>query len=171
VTITATSVVDPTRSASVVVFLGGFVPIRVNAGGPSHYDPTGTFWYGDTGSTTGNLYSAGTLISNTQTPYLYQSERFAANAQLIYKFYVPNGNYTVKLKFAEIFFTSANQRVVQIDINGARVERNFDALAVAGGANRAFDKSYPVAVTNGQIQITLSPVNGSAPKVSAIEIQ
>lgn len=53
VTITATSLADPTQSASIVVLLGAFQPIRVNCGGPTHYDPTGVFWYGDLGAVGG----------------------------------------------------------------------------------------------------------------------
>ena len=34
-----------------------------NAGGPSHLDPTGVFWNGDTGADKGISYSAGVTIS------------------------------------------------------------------------------------------------------------
>lgn len=173
VTVTATSVADPSRSASVVVYLGGFQVIRVNCGGPSHYDPTGTFWYGDVGAVggAGNVYSAGNPIANTLTPYLYQSERFMANAALVYKYYVPNGSYNVTLKFAEIYFGSAGQRVMNVSINGTTVLTNFDVVA-QGGANTAVDRTFPVVVTNGSITISLAPaVAGHAPKVNAIQIQ
>ena len=95
-----------------------------------------------------------------------------AAATLSYKYYVPNGNYQVKLKFAEIYFTSANQRVMNISINGALVDGNFDVVSKAGGAFTALDKTYAVTVTNGQILIALAPaVAGHTPKISAIEIQ
>src|SRR5262249_47348945 len=88
VTITAMSTVDPSKSASVVAQLGAFVPVRVNAGGPSHIDPTGVFWNGDTGYSKGIAYSSGTPISNTLTPYLYQTEHFYTGA-FQYQFFVP----------------------------------------------------------------------------------
>lgn len=173
VTITATSQADPSKSASIIVTLGAFQPIRVNAGGPSHYDPTGTFWFGDTGAVggQGNVYSAGNSIANTLTPYLYQSERFMANATLTYKYFVPNGSYNVTLKFAEIYFTTTGNRVMNVAINGTTLLSNFDIVA-QGGANTAVDRSFPVTVTNGAISISLAPaVSGHAPKISAIQIQ
>jgi hypothetical protein len=82
---------------------------------------------------------------------------------------VPNGTYTVRLKFAEIFFTQAGQRVFHVDINNLRRLTNFDVVQAAGGAFRALDQTFSVTVTNGQIAIDLIPVV-SAPKVNAIEI-
>jgi len=168
VTINAVSVADPTQSASVVAQIGAFQVIRVNAGGPTHIDPNGIFWQGDTGSTAGISFSAGASISNTTTPYLYLSERFNTS-DLIYRYFVPNGTYNVTLKFAEIFFNSAGQRVFNILINGTMMASNFDIVAQAPGANRAIDKTYPVTVTNGQITILLQKVT-SSPKISAIQI-
>jgi regulation of enolase protein 1 (concanavalin A-like superfamily) len=168
VTINAVSVADPTKSASVVAQIGAFQLIRVNAGGPTHIDPNGLFWQGDTGSTAGFSYSAGASIPNTTTPYLYLSERFNTS-DLIYSYFVPNATYNVTLKFAEIFFSSAGQRVFNILINGTPVASNFDIVAQAGGALRAVDRTFPVTVTNGQITILLQKVT-SSPKISAIQI-
>jgi hypothetical protein len=38
---------------------------------------------------------------------------------LTYQFTVANGNRTVKLKFAEIYHTSAGQRIFDVAINGS----------------------------------------------------
>ena len=120
----------------------------------------------------GNIYNTGRSIANTLTPYLYLSERFMTGSTLSYKYYVPNGNYQVTLKFAEIYFTTANQRVMNISINGAQVETNFDVFTKAGGAFTSFDKTYAVTVTNGQILLALAPaLAGHTPKISAIQIQ
>jgi hypothetical protein len=169
VTVTGTSVVDPTKSAMVTATLGTFVPVRMNAGGPATIDPTGVFWNADTGATGGNVYSAGTVITNTLTPYLYLTERFSNSGPLTYMFNVPNGPYSVKLKFAEIYFNSSGQRVFHVSINGTQVLNNFDIVGQAGAASRAIDLTFPVNVTTGQIVITLTPVT-SSPKISAIEI-
>lgn len=168
VTITATSTADPGKNAAVVARIGSFTPVRVNAGGPSHIDPNGVFWNGDTGSSAGSSYSSGTPIAGTTTPYLYQSEHFNAGA-LQYSYVVPNGNYTVNLKFAEIFFTGAGQRVFNASINGTPVLTNFDIVAQAGAANKAVDRQFPVSVSSGLIVIQFTPVV-SAPKINAIEI-
>lgn len=170
VTITATSVTDATRSASIVALLGGqFHDIRVNAGGPSHYDPNGKLWNGDVGYDTGSSYSAGNTITNTTTPYLYQSEHFATGT-FSYRFYVPPGTFTVSLKFAEIFFTQSGQRAFNVSINGTQVLTNFDIVAQALVPNRAIDRNFPVNLpAGGAIVIQFTPVV-SNPKISAIEI-
>jgi len=45
---------------------------------------------------------------------------------------VPNGFYTVKLKFAEIFFTAAGQRKFNVTINGVPALTNFDIAQQVG---------------------------------------
>ena len=82
---------------------------------------------------------------------------------------MPNGTYTVNLKFAEIYYPVCGQRVFNIVVNGQTVASAFDPCFAAGGWNRAVDNSYNVSVTNGQINIQLVPVV-SNPKISAIEI-
>jgi N-acetylneuraminic acid mutarotase len=172
VTVTATSQADPAKSASATVTLvpptSGFQPIRVNAGGPSYTDPQGNVWAADTGFTGGSAYSTSNAIANTTTPTLYQTERYSPSP-LMYMFNVPNGTYAVTLKFAELYFTSAGRRTFNVVLNGQTVETNFDVFAQAGGTFRAIDRSYAVAVTNGQVVIQLSPVIQN-PKINAIEI-
>lgn len=168
VTITATSAADASKSASVVAQLGAFQTIRINAGGPSHIDPNLTFWQGDTGANVGTSFSNGTPIPNTSTPYLYQSEHFAPGA-FSYNYFVPNGTYTVTLKFAEVFFTSVGQRVFNVTLNGTPILSNYDVVQQAGGAFMAVDQTFPVTVNNGVITIAFTPVT-SAPKVNAIQI-
>jgi hypothetical protein len=102
----------------------------------------------------------------TQNPKLYQSERYG-NA-FGYQFSVPNGNYTAILKFAETYWTNANQRVFNVAVNGKPVVSNLDIFSKVGG-NAAYDVSVPVLVSNGQIQINLTTIKDNA-KICAIEI-
>jgi hypothetical protein len=48
---------------------------------------------------------------------------------------------------------------------------NFDIVASAGGANIAYDRAFPVTVTNGAISIQFIPGSADLPKVSAVEVQ
>ena len=98
---------------------------------------------------------------------LYQSEHFA-NGPFQYQFAVPNGSYTVNLKFAEIFFTSGGRRIFNVAINGQTVLSGFDP-AQAAGAFTAVNRAFPVTVSTGQILIQFTPV-ADLPTVSAIEI-
>jgi hypothetical protein len=163
--VTATSTSDPTMTGYAMISL---VPgaIRVNAGGATYTDPQGRLWSADTGYSGGSAYSVGSAITGTTTPTLYQSERYGNPT---YQFAVVNGNYTVNLKFAELYFTSAGSRKFNVVINGQTVLTNFDVVAAAGGGLKAVDRAFPVTVTNGQIVIQLVTVL-STPTLNAIEI-
>ena len=171
VTVTATSVADGTRSAGATVTLNppatSFAGIRVNSGEGSYTDPQGRLWSADTGFTGGRPGGTSASIANTTTPYLYQSERWG---DFTYVFNVPSGTYTVILKFAEIFWQGAGQRIFNVAINGQTVLSNFDVLASAGGPNIAIDRSFTASSVNGQIAIQFTTVVDNA-KISAIEIR
>ncbi len=171
VNVTATSTADTSKAATAVVTLsppaGSFSPIRVHAGGASYTDSQGNLWTADTGFVGGNTASTTHAISNTTDPKLYQSERYGGFS---YVFTVPNGNYNVVLKFAEIYWSSAGQRIFNVAINGTTVLSNFDIVAQAGAAFTALDKTFPVTVTNGSIAIQFTNGSADLPKVSAIYI-
>ena len=86
-----------------------------------------------------------------------------------YSFNVPNGTYSVTLKFAEIYWTEAGKRIFNVAINGAPVLQNFDIFSQAHGANIALDETFPVTVTNGQILIGFTTVTDNA-DIAAIRI-
>ncbi len=172
VTVKAASTADPNNFATATITLlagTAFTPIRVNAGGPAYTDPAGQAWSADQGFSGGSGFATTSPIAGTTSAPLYQSERYNTGA-LGYSFAVPNGTYTVTLKFAEIFFTSPGSRVFNVAINGQPVLANFDIVAAAGGAFKAVDRSYTVAVTNGKVDVQLAPVVQN-PKISAIEIR
>jgi hypothetical protein len=139
---------------------------RVNAGGPAYADPQGRTWVADSGFTGGSTYSVSSSISGTNTPALYQDERYGAFS---YQFPVVNGTYNVNLKFAELYYTSTGQRVFNVAINGQSVLTNFDIVAAAGAGLTAIDRTFPVTVTNGLISIQWTRVLAD-PVVNAIEI-
>ncbi|MEK7995031.1 MAG: malectin domain-containing carbohydrate-binding protein, partial [Planctomycetota bacterium] len=149
----------------------GFTPIRISAGGP-YTDSLGQVWAADYGY----LESLGTwtttaAITGTPDPSLYRTERYNYPGSLTYQFSVPNGNYTVTLKFAEIYDTAPGQRYMNIALNGTTVVTGLDVWTASGGPNRAYDLSFPVGVTNGQLTISLtctSPNNSA--EVNAIQI-
>jgi hypothetical protein len=167
--VTATSQADPSQSSTALISLvAPFSQILVHAGGPAYTDTLGQLWSADTGFTGGNVANTTKTITNTTDPALYQSERYGS---FNYRFNVSNGNYNVVLKFAEIYWTSAGQRTFNVSINGTQVLTNFDIVAAAGGALKAIDKTFPVAVTNNQINIVFTLGSADLPKVSAIQIR
>lgn len=139
----------------------------VNAGGASYTDEGGTRWAADADFAGGATWSTGSNIFNTPTPALYQTCRYGAFS---YNFGVPNGNYNVTLKFAEISVSGPGQRLFNVSINGAQVLSNFDIFASAGGANMATDRTFGVTVTGGQISIQFTNGAVNMPMLSAIAI-
>jgi malectin (di-glucose binding ER protein) len=156
---TATLTVNPPPS---------FTPIRVHAGGAAYTDTQGNLWSADTKFSGGKTYTATVTITNTTDQTLYKSERYGAFS---YKFTVPNGSHTVTLKFAEIFYTSPGERIFSVAINGTTVLSNFDIVAKAGAADKAFDQTFPVNVTGGTVTIQFITGSVDLPKISAIQIQ
>ncbi len=174
VVITFTGVVQNAKVNAIEILSGTapapavFSPIRINAGGGSTIDASGNPWSADSGYSGGSTFSTTSFIANTATPVLYQSERWQAGG-FSYTLAVPSGAYTVRLKFAEIWFTAPGQRVFNVSINGQQVLSSFDVAAAAGGAFTAVDRTFTVSAASGQIQIQFTPVVQN-PKVNAIEI-
>ena len=162
-----TGVVQNPKVNAIEIVSGIVSPIHVNGGGGAYTDPSGNFWLADFGYSGGSTYATSSFIANSATPVLYQSERWQQGG-FSYQFAVPGSTYTVRLKFAEIWFTSPGQRSFNVSINGQRVLTNFD-IAAAAGAFTAIDKSFTVSASGGQILIQFAPVLQN-PKVNAIEI-
>ena len=172
VSVTATSQADSTKSAVATVSLlppaGAFSPIFVHSGGGAYTDSLGNNWSADTGFAGGAVSSTTKAIANTPDPALYQTNRHGVFS---YQFSVPPGNYSVILKFAETYFTSAGKRVFNASINGTQVLTNFDIVANAGAPLTAVDQSFPVTVTGSSITIQFSSGSVDLPMVNAIAVK
>jgi len=108
---------------------------------------------------------AGTLPGPSDQA-LYQNSRYAEN--FTETFSVPNGDYIVVLKFAELWANSVGRRVFDVSINGSKVLSDFDLYATAG-PNRAVDEVFPVTVTVGQVVVSFAATANNA-TIGAIEI-
>jgi hypothetical protein len=173
ITVVARSVSDSSATASAAVNLvappAGFVPIRVNAGGPAFTDDAGQVWAADTGFSGGNVSAVNAPVAGTQNPALYQTLRWQSGG-FQYRFVVPNGVYAVRLKFAEVSLTPKNQRRFSVIVNGQPVLSDFDIAAAAGGPRIAIDRSFQTTVSNGAIVIQFAPGAAGDPQINAIEI-
>jgi hypothetical protein len=141
--------------------------VLLNAGAGSFTDAGGQVWAADNSFSGGATWSSGAGIANTPSPALYRTCRYGAFG---YAFSLPNGNYSVTLKFAEIALWGPGQRAFNVSINGAQVLSNFDIFAQAGGANTAIDKTFPVTVSGGQLSIQFTNGFANLPMVNALEI-
>jgi hypothetical protein len=138
----------------------------MNAGGNSYVDSAGVSFSADKYYQGGQKWTTSSSISGTQDDSIYQSERYG---NFYYSIPVSNGNYIVTLKFAEIYWSSADQRKFNVKIEGKQVITNLDIFAKVG-KNRAYDVAIPVSVNDGVLRIEFVTVKDNA-KVSAILVQ
>jgi outer membrane protein assembly factor BamB len=150
----------------------------------------------DSGSTTGSApfvadedFTSGSTIDHANTINLsevtnpapeavYQSARVgatqASGVGATFSYTISGltaaSSHTVRLHFAETFFTTKGSRVFNVSINGTQVLTNFDIVAAAGGENIANIQQFPVtADASGNITITFTSVTNNA-LISGIEI-
>ncbi len=144
-------------------------PVRIKAGVTEQMkDSAGNVWLPDQGFADGQTYAVtNAAVTDTPDQVLYRTERYSMTA---YNFAVPNGKYTVKLHFAEVYtgITGPGQRVFSFNVQGHEF-KDFDIWAKAGGPNKAYVESVNVEVTGGKLKITFTP-NVENPKVCGIEI-
>jgi len=149
----------------------------INAGGES-LNLNDTLFNEDQNFTGGNPYTN----SNAQVPALYQTERSAPSKTFSYDFPVTDGDYTVVLHFAEIYFgapgfgsnlNGPGNRVFDVSIEGNLVLDNYDINADVGPETPVL-KTFDVSVNDQVLNINFSSLASTGginqPKVSAIEI-
>lgn len=75
----------------------------------------------------------------------------------------------VTLKFAEIYWSSADRRIFNVKAGGQEIIRNLDLFAKVG-KNRAYDVAIPVSVNEGVLRIEFVSIKDNA-KISAILVR
>ncbi|XP_038974986.1 probable LRR receptor-like serine/threonine-protein kinase At1g56130 isoform X1 [Phoenix dactylifera] len=99
-------------------------------------------------------------FQNTLDSELFQTARLSPSSLRYYGIGLQNGNYTVKLQFAETTYPnpptwkSAGRRVFDIYIQGALKEKDFDIRKEAGGSSFiAVVKEFTVPVTKNFLEL------------------
>ncbi|OQX87440.1 hypothetical protein B6D60_03885 [candidate division KSB1 bacterium 4484_87] len=144
----------------------------MNAGGPQ-YTGNGKTWQADKEYTAGSwgyvggrTFATSKSIANTTDDKLFQSERYRMAS---YRFTVPtDGQYRVKLYFAEIFYAIPDKRVFDVKIEGKLVLNDLDIFDEVGNYE-AMERTFLVQVTDGVLDIQFIKIKDS-PKISAIEV-
>jgi hypothetical protein len=168
VSVSFTTLVDNAKVSAIEVVPSSSPPpttVRVNAGGPAYASGDGRVWQADTGFNAGRTTTINVPIAATSDPTLYQTERYG---NFTYAFSLPNGNYAVTLRFAEIYWTSPGQRVFNVSVNAQQVLSNFDILANVS-KNTAYDRTFSTTVSAGTLSVAFSTIVDNA-KLSAIDI-
>lgn len=100
---------------------------------------------------------------------VYHTGRYGSDFSYVYAGYSPATAITVRLHFAETYFTTAGQRVFGVQLNGVTAFTGLDLLATAG-FDRAVVREFPAAAdAQGRITVRfVSTVENAI--VSGIEI-
>jgi hypothetical protein len=102
---------------------------------------------------------------------VYQTERWGASFSYTFPSLTSGASYSVRLHFAEIYWTAVGQRTFNVAINSTQVLTNFDIISAAGGANKANVQQFTTtANSSGQVVVSFTSGTADAPKVSGIEI-
>jgi|HubBroStandDraft_1064217.scaffolds.fasta_scaffold02755_7 F5/8 type C domain-containing protein/malectin (di-glucose binding ER protein)/fibronectin type III domain protein/PQQ enzyme-like repeat protein/putative pyrroloquinoline-quinone binding quinoprotein len=108
-------------------------------------------------------------VTNPAPAAVYQSGR-VDNFSYTISGFVAGSSHTIRLHFAETYFTAVGARVFSVSINGTSVLTSFDIYMAAGAANKALVEAFTEnASASGSylVQFT-SVVNNSL--ISGIEI-
>ena len=147
--------------------------IRVNSGGGQYTDGFGNVWSADYGFNIGGAGGPYKTIAGTSDQPLFDNNRFdlLPDPELMYSFAIPNGQYTVRLYFAETYtpLYGAGLRVFDVAMEGHLVWKDLDVFA-AVGSETMLVKENAVTVSDGQINIEFLHGLADHPMVSAIEI-
>jgi hypothetical protein len=155
---------------------------RINSGSTTSLTINGKTWSADNQYSYDNLEpytnSGLTKISGTDEDPLYLKEQSsnADKAPFRYELPVANGDYVVRLHFAELYWGApgsgvaggAGSRVMDVSLENKVRLINFDVTQEVGGAT-ALIKNLPVTVTDGKLNINFSSTV-NRPMVVAVEV-
>ncbi|KAG6737306.1 hypothetical protein POTOM_058820 [Populus tomentosa] len=146
---------------------------------------TGHIW--DVPSSLDNYIAQNKSMLRTDNSVLYTNARLTPLSLTYYVRCLGNGNYKVKLHFAEIVmrdnrsYYSLGRRIFDVYIQDIVVLKDFDIVKAAGGVDKVYIHNYTANVTNGALEIrlhwagkgtTMSPKKGIyGPLISAIDVE
>ena len=125
-------------------------------------------WQGDQNFYGGDVATTDHAIAGQTSPNVYQSERWG---NFSYTFpNLPNGNYKITLKFAEIYWSQPGQRVFNVIVNGQTMLANLDIVRDVGAPFTPDDKVIYANVSNNTLTISFQGIVDNA-KLSGLVIE
>ncbi|HEY6788444.1 MAG TPA: malectin domain-containing carbohydrate-binding protein, partial [Trebonia sp.] len=143
--------------------------VQINAGGPaaSPFVADEDFTGGATSNTTHAIDTS--AVTNPAPQAVYQSNRYG-NFTYTVPGLTAGASYTVRLHFAEEYWTTAGSRTFNVLIDGTQVLTNFDILATAGAEYKAVVEQFTAtASSTGTVTIQFVTVKDNA-QINGIEI-
>jgi fibronectin type 3 domain-containing protein len=174
-TINAIEIIPATGSDGVGAAPGTTPTLSIASGGPAVSNSGGgdnsfladeDYNGGDTATTANTISTAG--VANAAPAAVYQSQRYVPFTYILTGL-VADASYTVRMHFAETYWTAAGQRLFNVSINGNPVLTNLDVFAQAG-ANTALVEQFPAnADKYGEIVVQLLAGKADNPFINGIE--
>jgi hypothetical protein len=168
-TVTATSGGVSGTGSVTVVSLPSTV-YQINTGSSSAASPftSDVNFSGGTKRTVSNSITI-SGITNPAPMAVYQSERYGTSTYTLPNLTVGT-QYTVRLHFAELYWTATGKRKFNVVINGTTVLSSFDVYAAAGARYKAVLREFTATPNaSGQIVINFNTVTDNA-TIEGIEI-
>ncbi|HEY6790564.1 MAG TPA: putative Ig domain-containing protein, partial [Trebonia sp.] len=153
-------------SAGTAVAAGG---VQIDAGGAAAapFVADEDFAGGTAASTTHAITTTG--VTSPAPQAVYQSNRYG-NFTYTVPGLTAGASYTVRLHFAEEYWTTAGSRTFNVLINGTQVLTNFDIFATAGGEYIAVVEPFTATASSaGAVTIQFVTVKDNA-QVNGIEV-
>ena len=109
-------------------------------------------------------------VTNPAPEQVYQSIRYG-NFSYVVPGFAAGSSHTVRLHFAETFWTTTGQRIFNVSINGATVLTDFDIVQAAGATHKAIVKEFTTTANSaGDITIQFVSVKDHA-AINGIEVE
>lgn len=156
---------------------------RINSGSAKPITINGKTWSADNQYAFDNIEPFTNTnvhqIAGTDEDSLYLKEQSSNGDKKPFRYEIPvtNGDYVVRLHFAEIYWNApgsglnggAGSRVMNVSLEDQLRLINFDVTQEAGAGAAALVKNIPVTVTDGKLNINFS-ANVNRPMVMAVEV-
>ena len=174
-----TSAASTQTTATTPATSSGTSIVSINAGGPAESNSGGgdnSFIADEDFSTGGTTYAVTNTITipagvtNAAPAAVYQSARQGTVTYTIPGL-TAGTTYTVRLHFAELYFSAAGDRVFNVAINGTTVLPNFDIYATAkANFTAAVEQFTATANSSGDIVIAFTNGTIDQPMINGIEV-
>jgi fibronectin type 3 domain-containing protein len=148
-TINAIEIIPATASNPVGATPGTTTDLAIDSGGAAvgNFVADEDFNGGDTATST----AAVTTNANSAPEAVYLSERYVPFTYILTGL-VADATYTVKMHFAETYWTGDGERIFSVNLNGKYVINDLDVFKTAGGENIAYDPQFTASADKyGQI--------------------
>lgn len=147
---------------------GSITTLSINSGGPadSPFVADEDYNGGDTAGPVSNTIN--TSAANAAPQAVYQTQRYVPFTYVLSQL-APDATYTVRMHFAETYWTAAGKRIFNVSLNGSPVLTNFDVYANAGANKALVEQFSTLADQYGQIIVQLMAGSADQPFIDGLE--